>query len=185
MPQFEFVEYTANPDTHVARITLNRPARLNALNDQMQREITGAILQRRIRRRYPGSHRYRIRPRVLRRRRPQRSGRLVGRKRRRLDVWQRRRSSTQFPFCPGHDSGSAPLRKAGHRDGKRCRHRSRPGFGLRLRHTHRHFAITIHVGLRTYRAVPRIRRNVVISANVGESRARRGDAFHRRFPGSG
>jgi 2-(1,2-epoxy-1,2-dihydrophenyl)acetyl-CoA isomerase len=43
MPQFEFVEYTANPDTHVARITLNRPARLNALNDQMQREITGAI----------------------------------------------------------------------------------------------------------------------------------------------
>ncbi len=43
MPQFEFVEYTANPDTHVARITLNRPAQLNALNDQMQREITGAI----------------------------------------------------------------------------------------------------------------------------------------------
>ena len=43
MPQFEFVEYTANPDTHVSRITLNRPARLNALNDQMQREITGAI----------------------------------------------------------------------------------------------------------------------------------------------
>ena len=43
MPQFEFAEYTANPDTHVARITLNRPARLNALNDQMQREITGAI----------------------------------------------------------------------------------------------------------------------------------------------
>ena len=43
MPQFEFVEYTANPDTRVSRITLNRPARLNALNDQMQREITGAI----------------------------------------------------------------------------------------------------------------------------------------------
>ena len=43
MPTYEFVEYAADPATHIARITLNRPDRLNALNDQMQLEIAGAV----------------------------------------------------------------------------------------------------------------------------------------------
>ena len=43
MPTYEFVDYAADPATHIARITLNRPDRLNALNDQMQLEIAGAV----------------------------------------------------------------------------------------------------------------------------------------------
>ena len=45
MPTYEFVEYAADADSHIARITLNRPERLNALNDQMQLEVTDALTQ--------------------------------------------------------------------------------------------------------------------------------------------
>ena len=43
MPTSEFVEYTADTTSHIARITLNRPDRLNALNDPMQLEISDAL----------------------------------------------------------------------------------------------------------------------------------------------
>ena len=45
MPTYEFVEYAADSDSHIARVTLNRPERLNALNDQMQLEVTDALTQ--------------------------------------------------------------------------------------------------------------------------------------------
>ena len=45
MPTYEFVEYAADADSHIARVTLNRPERLNALNDQMQLEVTDALTQ--------------------------------------------------------------------------------------------------------------------------------------------
>ncbi len=45
MSTYEFVEYAADAASHIARITLNRPERLNALNDQMQLEVTDALTQ--------------------------------------------------------------------------------------------------------------------------------------------
>lgn len=43
MPEYELILYETNPATHIARLTLNRPQRLNALNDQMQVEIADAV----------------------------------------------------------------------------------------------------------------------------------------------
>ena len=43
MPHYEHILYESAPDAGVARITLNRPERLNALNDQMQAEIADAV----------------------------------------------------------------------------------------------------------------------------------------------
>ena len=45
MPDYELVLYDSDPATHIARVTLNRPDRLNALNDLMQLEIADAIRQ--------------------------------------------------------------------------------------------------------------------------------------------
>ena len=45
MSTYEFVEYAADAASRIARITLNRPERLNALNDQMQIEVTDALTQ--------------------------------------------------------------------------------------------------------------------------------------------
>ena len=45
MSTYEFVEYAADAASRIARITLNRPERLNALNDQMQLEVTDALTQ--------------------------------------------------------------------------------------------------------------------------------------------
>ncbi len=45
MTAYELILYDANPDSGIARITLNRPERLNALNDQMQIEIADAVVQ--------------------------------------------------------------------------------------------------------------------------------------------
>ena len=44
MPAYELIQYDADHDSGVARITLNRPDRLNALNDQMQVEIADAVV---------------------------------------------------------------------------------------------------------------------------------------------
>ena len=43
MPDYELIIYHADADARIARVTLNRPDRLNALNDQMQVEIADAI----------------------------------------------------------------------------------------------------------------------------------------------
>lgn len=43
MPEYELILYETNPATYIARLTLNRPQRLNALNDQMQVEIADAV----------------------------------------------------------------------------------------------------------------------------------------------
>ena len=43
MPEYQHILYDANPDPRIARITLNRPDRLNALNDRMQVEIAEAM----------------------------------------------------------------------------------------------------------------------------------------------
>ena len=43
MPHYEHILHQPNPDTGIARIVLNRPRRLNALNDRMQLEIAQAI----------------------------------------------------------------------------------------------------------------------------------------------
>ena len=45
MADYEYIEYAPGPDTAIARITLNRPDRLNALNDLMQVEIADAVAQ--------------------------------------------------------------------------------------------------------------------------------------------
>jgi 2-(1,2-epoxy-1,2-dihydrophenyl)acetyl-CoA isomerase len=45
MPDNELILYEANRDTNITRITLNRPDRLNALNDQMQVEIADAVVR--------------------------------------------------------------------------------------------------------------------------------------------
>ena len=43
MPNYDLILYDIDPDAGIARITLNRPERLNALNDQMQIEIADAV----------------------------------------------------------------------------------------------------------------------------------------------
>ena len=43
MPDYELILYEADRDSSITRITLNRPDRLNALNDQMQVEIADAV----------------------------------------------------------------------------------------------------------------------------------------------
>lgn len=43
MPHYEHILHQPNPATGIARIVLNRPRRLNALNDRMQIEIAQAI----------------------------------------------------------------------------------------------------------------------------------------------
>lgn len=43
MPDYELILYEADQDSSITRITLNRPDRLNALNDQMQVEIADAV----------------------------------------------------------------------------------------------------------------------------------------------
>ncbi|MDE2785812.1 MAG: enoyl-CoA hydratase-related protein [Chloroflexota bacterium] len=43
MPDYELILYEAERDSSITRITLNRPDRLNALNDQMQVEIADAV----------------------------------------------------------------------------------------------------------------------------------------------
>ena len=43
MPDYELILYEADRDSSITQITLNRPDRLNALNDQMQVEIADAV----------------------------------------------------------------------------------------------------------------------------------------------
>ena len=43
MADYDLIIYEADHDSGIARITLNRPERLNALNDQMQVEIADAV----------------------------------------------------------------------------------------------------------------------------------------------
>ena len=43
MPEYELIRYQSDPTTSIARLTLNRPDRLNAINDQMQIEIADAV----------------------------------------------------------------------------------------------------------------------------------------------
>ena len=43
MPEYEVIRYEADPGSSIARLTLNRPERLNAINDQMQVEIADAV----------------------------------------------------------------------------------------------------------------------------------------------
>jgi len=43
MPEYQLITYCT--DTGIARITLNRPERLNAINDQMQVEIASAVAE--------------------------------------------------------------------------------------------------------------------------------------------
>lgn len=43
MPSYELIRYESDDDAGIARLTLNRPDRLNAINDQMQVEIADAV----------------------------------------------------------------------------------------------------------------------------------------------
>ena len=85
MPDYELILYEADPESSITRITLNRPDRLNALNDQMQVEIAAAVAEADADPIRGGDH-HRRRPSILRRRRHEPAGRFVQRKRQRVDI---------------------------------------------------------------------------------------------------
>ena len=143
-------------DGGIARLTLNRPDKLNSFNTQMHGEVREALAsipeQRRAR---AGAHRRR--PRLLRR-----TGSRRSRGRARLARRRSRRIAGK-PLQPA-GAGIAQFADAGHRGGQRRRRGRGRQHRARLRYRHRGAQREFRAGVLQARIDSRFRRHVVLAA---------------------
>ena len=150
-------------------VALNRPERLNAMNRQLIDDVAAAFDRRQRRRRDPGHHLHRRRPRVLRRRRPQ-GPRPPG---------ERGRGPRPGPGHPAGHRGHRLRRQARRRRHQRLggRRRLRVGDQLRLPDLGRERPRLLPRGLAEHL---RHRRRDVTAAGPGRPAQGPGDAVPRR-----
>ena len=163
---YETIEF--KQEGGIARLTLNRPDRLNSFTVQMHEEVADALVRAR---RRAGAGHHRRRPRLLRRPGSERPGGGAGGGGRSRRVGGENIQSA--------DPAARLPALSGDRAGERSRGRRRRQYRARLRHRHRRQIGEVHPVLRRDRPDPGQRRHLG-AAPPGGPGARARPGAHRR-----